>query len=40
VVGAAELFEWPPLRSYAHALERMSLFLLVGGAGSSSRRGS
>jgi DMSO/TMAO reductase YedYZ molybdopterin-dependent catalytic subunit len=28
-----KLFEWPPLRSYAHALERMSLFLLVGGAG-------
>ena len=28
-----KLFEWPPLRSYAHALERMSLFLVVGGAG-------
>src|ERR1700745_2867090 len=27
-----KLFEWPPLRSYAHALERFSLFLLVGGA--------
>jgi DMSO/TMAO reductase YedYZ molybdopterin-dependent catalytic subunit len=27
------LFEWPPLRSPAHALERLSLFLLVGGAG-------
>ena len=26
------LFEWPPLRSPAHALERLSLFLLVGGA--------
>ena len=26
------LFEWPPLRSPAHALERMSLALLVGGA--------
>jgi DMSO/TMAO reductase YedYZ molybdopterin-dependent catalytic subunit len=25
------LFEWPPLRSPAHALERLSLFLLVGG---------
>jgi DMSO/TMAO reductase YedYZ molybdopterin-dependent catalytic subunit len=25
------LFEWPPLRSPAHALERISLFLLVGG---------
>jgi DMSO/TMAO reductase YedYZ molybdopterin-dependent catalytic subunit len=25
------LFEWPPLRSPAHALERVSLFLLVGG---------
>jgi DMSO/TMAO reductase YedYZ molybdopterin-dependent catalytic subunit len=27
-----KLFEWPPLRSPAHALERISLFLLVGGA--------
>jgi DMSO/TMAO reductase YedYZ molybdopterin-dependent catalytic subunit len=27
-----KLFEWPPLRSYAHLLERLSLFLLVGGA--------
>jgi DMSO/TMAO reductase YedYZ molybdopterin-dependent catalytic subunit len=27
-----KLFEWPPLRSPAHALERASLFLLVGGA--------
>jgi DMSO/TMAO reductase YedYZ molybdopterin-dependent catalytic subunit len=27
-----KLFEWPPLRSPAHALERLSLFLLVGGA--------
>ena len=26
------LFEWPPVRSPAHALERLSLFLLVGGA--------
>jgi DMSO/TMAO reductase YedYZ molybdopterin-dependent catalytic subunit len=26
------LFEWPPLRSPAHALERLSLFALVGGA--------
>jgi len=26
------LFEWPPLRSAAHALERASLALLVGGA--------
>jgi DMSO/TMAO reductase YedYZ molybdopterin-dependent catalytic subunit len=26
------LFEWPPARSPAHALERLSLFLLVGGA--------
>ena len=25
------LFEWPPLRSPAHLLERVSLFLLVGG---------
>jgi DMSO/TMAO reductase YedYZ molybdopterin-dependent catalytic subunit len=25
------LFEWPPLRNPAHALERVSLFLLVGG---------
>jgi DMSO/TMAO reductase YedYZ molybdopterin-dependent catalytic subunit len=28
-----KLFEWPPLRSPAHLLERVSLFLLVGGAG-------
>jgi DMSO/TMAO reductase YedYZ molybdopterin-dependent catalytic subunit len=27
-----KLFEWPPLRSPAHLLERLSLFLLVGGA--------
>jgi DMSO/TMAO reductase YedYZ molybdopterin-dependent catalytic subunit len=27
-----KLFEWPPLRNPAHALERLSLFLLVGGA--------
>ncbi len=27
-----KLFEWPPLRSPAHMLERLSLFLLVGGA--------
>jgi DMSO/TMAO reductase YedYZ molybdopterin-dependent catalytic subunit len=27
-----KLFEWPPLRSPAHALERLSLALLVGGA--------
>jgi DMSO/TMAO reductase YedYZ molybdopterin-dependent catalytic subunit len=27
-----KLFEWPPLRSPAHAAERLSLFLLVGGA--------
>jgi DMSO/TMAO reductase YedYZ molybdopterin-dependent catalytic subunit len=27
-----KLFAWPPLRSPAHALERLSLFLLVGGA--------
>jgi DMSO/TMAO reductase YedYZ molybdopterin-dependent catalytic subunit len=26
-----KLFEWPPLRNPAHALERISLFLLVGG---------
>ena len=26
------LFEWPPVRSPAHALERLSLALLVGGA--------
>ena len=26
-----KLFEWPPLRNPAHALERVSLFLLVGG---------
>ncbi len=28
-----KLFEWPPLRNPAHALERLSLLLLVGGAG-------
>jgi len=27
-----KLFEWPPLHSVAHLLERLSLFLLVGGA--------
>ncbi len=27
-----KLFEWPPMRSPAHALERLSLALLVGGA--------
>jgi DMSO/TMAO reductase YedYZ molybdopterin-dependent catalytic subunit len=27
-----KLFEWPPARSVAHALERLSLALLVGGA--------
>ena len=27
-----KLFEWPPLRSPAHLLERLSLFMLVGGA--------
>ena len=27
-----KLFEWPPLRNPAHALERLSLLLLVGGA--------
>jgi DMSO/TMAO reductase YedYZ molybdopterin-dependent catalytic subunit len=27
-----KLFEWPPVRSLSHALERLSLFLLVGGA--------
>jgi DMSO/TMAO reductase YedYZ molybdopterin-dependent catalytic subunit len=27
-----KLFEWPPLRNPAHALERLSLFALVGGA--------
>jgi DMSO/TMAO reductase YedYZ molybdopterin-dependent catalytic subunit len=27
-----KLFEWPPVRNAAHALERLSLFLLVGGA--------
>jgi DMSO/TMAO reductase YedYZ molybdopterin-dependent catalytic subunit len=27
-----KLFEWPPVRSPAHLLERLSLFLLVGGA--------
>ncbi|MDX3093027.1 molybdopterin-dependent oxidoreductase [Streptomyces sp. ME19-03-3] len=26
-----KLFEWPPLRSLAHAVERLSLLLLVGG---------
>ena len=26
-----KLFEWPPLRGPAHALERLSLLLLVGG---------
>jgi DMSO/TMAO reductase YedYZ molybdopterin-dependent catalytic subunit len=26
-----KLFEWPPLRSFAHAFERFSLFLVVGG---------
>jgi DMSO/TMAO reductase YedYZ molybdopterin-dependent catalytic subunit len=28
-----KLFEFPPIRSIAHALERLSLFLVVGGAG-------
>ncbi|MGH3231567.1 MAG: hypothetical protein ACRDOA_23805, partial [Streptosporangiaceae bacterium] len=28
-----KLFEWPPLRNPAHALERLSLLLLVGGVG-------
>ncbi|MFC9590560.1 molybdopterin-dependent oxidoreductase [Streptomyces sp. NPDC056944] len=28
-----KLFEWPPVRSVAHAIERLSLLLLVGGAG-------
>ncbi|MCM1971300.1 molybdopterin-dependent oxidoreductase [Streptomyces sp. G1] len=28
-----KLFEWPPVRSPAHAVERLSLLLLVGGAG-------
>ncbi|MFD5935843.1 molybdopterin-dependent oxidoreductase [Streptomyces sp. NPDC060333] len=28
-----KLFAWPPVRSAAHALERLSLLLLVGGAG-------
>ncbi|CAM5675175.1 membrane protein [Streptomyces avidinii] len=28
-----KLFEWPPVRSASHALERLSLLLLVGGAG-------
>ena len=27
-----KLFEWPPVRSPAHAIERLSLLLLVGGA--------
>jgi DMSO/TMAO reductase YedYZ molybdopterin-dependent catalytic subunit len=29
---APKLFEWPPVRSPAHALERLSLLLLVGGS--------
>ncbi|MGW7426003.1 molybdopterin-dependent oxidoreductase [Streptomyces sp. NPDC054813] len=28
-----KLFEWPPVRSVGHALDRLSLLLLVGGAG-------
>ncbi|MFE0579694.1 MULTISPECIES: molybdopterin-dependent oxidoreductase [unclassified Streptomyces] len=28
-----KLFEWPPVRSVAHGIERLSLLLLVGGAG-------
>ena len=28
----SKLFDWPPVRSVAHALERASLVLLVGGA--------
>ncbi|MER7463188.1 molybdopterin-dependent oxidoreductase [Streptomyces sp. NPDC097981] len=28
-----KLFEWPPVRSVSHGLERLSLLLLVGGAG-------
>lgn len=28
-----KLFEWPPIRSVSHAMERLSLLLLVGGAG-------
>ncbi|MFI7360192.1 hypothetical protein ACIBTP_40545 [Streptomyces avidinii] len=28
-----KLFEWPPIRSISHALERLSLLMLVGGAG-------
>lgn len=28
-----KLFEWPPVRSPAHGIERLSLLLLVGGAG-------
>ncbi|MFF4583303.1 molybdopterin-dependent oxidoreductase [Streptomyces sp. NPDC001373] len=28
-----KLFEWPPVRSPAHGVERLSLLLLVGGAG-------
>ncbi len=28
-----KLFAWPPVRSVAHALERLSLLMLVGGAG-------
>ena len=27
-----KLFEWPPVRSFAHALDRISLALLVGGS--------
>ena len=27
-----KLFEWPPVRSVAHALDRISLALLVGGS--------
>ncbi|WP_329202591.1 MULTISPECIES: molybdopterin-dependent oxidoreductase [unclassified Streptomyces] len=28
-----KLFEWPPVRSVSHGIERLSLLLLVGGAG-------
>ncbi|MFG2294585.1 molybdopterin-dependent oxidoreductase [Streptomyces sp. NPDC048603] len=28
-----KLFEWPPVRSVAHGIDRLSLLLLVGGAG-------
>ncbi|CAM5655364.1 membrane protein [Streptomyces avidinii] len=28
-----KLFEWPPIRSVSHAVDRLSLLLLVGGAG-------